>query len=61
MLLESGYGKFIRSDQTIDLDFNALETEELLGIVNNPNAYYDGYVRAATLVLSNRQNNPPQA
>ena len=42
-------------------EINALETEELLGIVNNPNAYYDGYVRAATLVLSNRQNNPPQA
>lgn len=42
-------------------EINALETEELLGIINNPNAYYDGYVRAATLVLSNRQNNPPQA
>ncbi len=42
-------------------EINALETEELLGIVNNPNAYYDGYVRAATLVLSYRQNNPPQA
>lgn len=42
-------------------EINALGTEELIGIVNNPNAYYDGYVRAATLVLSNRQNNPPQA
>ncbi|MBR6745813.1 MAG: hypothetical protein IKL83_00335 [Muribaculaceae bacterium] len=42
-------------------EINALGTEELIGIINNPNAYYDGYVRAATLVLSNRQNNPPQA
>lgn len=42
-------------------EINALKTEELLGIVNNPEANFDGYVRAATLVLSFRQNNTPQA
>lgn len=42
-------------------EINALKTEDLIGIVNNPEANFDGYVRAATLVLSFRQNNPPQA
>lgn len=52
---------FNRESPAFVNEINALETEELLGIVNNPQAYYDGYVRAATIVLSNRQNNPTQA
>lgn len=42
-------------------EINALKNEELQNIINNPEANFDGYVRAATLVLSFRQNNPPQA
>lgn len=42
-------------------EINALKTEELQNIVNNPEVNFDGYVRAATLVLSIRQNNSAKA
>ena len=51
---------FTREAPAFVNEIKALETEELLGIVNNPGAYYDGYVSAATVVLNQRQNNLAQ-
>lgn len=47
LLLEKGYDKFIRADQTIELDYNALETEEVSGVTYRT-VKFDAYILTET-------------
>lgn len=47
LLLEKGYDKFIRADQTIELDYNALETEVVSGVTYHT-VKFDAYILTET-------------
>ena len=47
ILLEKGYDKFIKADQSIDLDYNALDTEVVNGVTYRT-VKFDAYILTET-------------